>query len=99
MLNPSNFLFSSIYIRNIPGASSKITSILVFWGVRESDYGEYTCGAKNDKGSSSIKFVLQRSAVATEDRTNQIRAGASILAVNIATVVMVLSVCLLQRFG
>ncbi|XP_025087555.1 protein amalgam-like [Pomacea canaliculata] len=95
----SVLLGGHIYIRNIPGASSKITSILVFWGVRESDYGEYTCGAKNDKGSSSIKFVLQRSAVATEDRTNQIRAGASILAVNIATVVMVLSVCLLQRFG
>ncbi|XP_076446793.1 protein amalgam-like [Babylonia areolata] len=88
---------SHIYYRNIPGASSRITSILVFWGVREDDYGEYTCSASNDKGTGRMKFQLQRSATPTEDRTGQIRAGASMLAVNLGTIVMLLSVCLLQR--
>ena len=53
------YLFFSVFVRNIPGASSKITSILVFWGVRDSDFGEYTCGAKNEKGAGTLKFQLQ----------------------------------------
>lgn len=88
-----------VYTRNIPGASSRITSILVFWGVTEEDFGEYTCGAKNDKGADSLRFQLQRSSMPTPDRTNTIRAGASMLAVNVGTIIMVLSVCLLQRIG
>nr|AJA37900.1 I-type lectin-like protein 5 [Littorina littorea] len=88
-----------IYRRNIPGASSRITSILVFWGVREDDYGEYTCASKNEKGAGSFKFQLQRSATPTEDRTGTIRAGASMLVFNIGTIIMLLSVCLLQRLG
>lgn len=90
---------SHVSIRNIPGASSRITSILVFWGVQEGDYGEYSCGAKNEKGANSIKLQLQRSSQPTPDRTNQIRAGASTLAVNLGTVLMILSVGLLQRLG
>lgn len=88
-----------IQIRNIPGASSRITSILVFWPVLESDFGEYICSAKNDKGTDSLPFVLQRSPTPTPDRTNQIRAAASTLAVNIGTVIMVLSVCILHHMG
>ncbi|KAK7503844.1 hypothetical protein BaRGS_00004967 [Batillaria attramentaria] len=95
---PLNF-DSHIHIRNIPGASSRITSILVFWPVLESDYGAYRCDAKNEKGTSGLGFQLQRSATPTEDRSNQIRAGASVLAVNIGTVIMVLSVCILHRMG
>ncbi|KAL8573237.1 hypothetical protein ACOMHN_006648 [Nucella lapillus] len=89
---------SHVSIKNIPGASSRITSILVFHGVREGDYGEYSCGAKNEKGAGSMKFILQRSATPTEDRTGHIRAGASMLAVNLGSIVMLLSVCLLQRW-
>lgn len=87
-----------VRVRNIPGASSRITSILIFWGVREEDYGEYSCGAKNEKGAGSIIIKLQKSSEPTPDRTNQIRAGASMLAVNLGTILMILSVCLLQ-FG
>jgi len=56
----SSTLFGShVSIRSIPGASSRITSILVFWGVQEDDFGEYSCGAKNEKGAASLKLQLQ----------------------------------------
>ncbi|GFS08225.1 neural cell adhesion molecule 1 [Elysia marginata] len=47
-----------IEIRNIPGASNRITSIVTIYGVRSEDFGRYTCSANNDKGSGEVSMSL-----------------------------------------
>lgn len=86
-----------IEIRNIPGASNRITSIVTFYGVQESDYGSYTCSAINDKGSQAISMSLLESNVATPDRSNSIRSAATLVSFQLTTFIMLLSVCVLHR--
>ncbi|KAK3779340.1 hypothetical protein RRG08_052563, partial [Elysia crispata] len=45
-------------IRNIPGASNRITSIVTIYGVQREDFGRYTCSASNDKGSGEVSMSL-----------------------------------------
>ncbi|KAK6173215.1 hypothetical protein SNE40_016708 [Patella caerulea] len=85
-------------IRNIPGALSKVTSILTIYGVREEDYGEYTCSAQNSQGEGADSMTLIESSQPTPDRTGKYqRSGATILTISVTTVIMLLSVCLLQN--
>lgn len=84
-------------IRNIPGASNRITNILVIWNVQSSDFGRYQCSAENDKGSRYVTMELQSSPVPTEDRSGSVRGGASFLSLNLATLFMLSTVFLLHH--
>ncbi|GFN79713.1 opioid-binding protein/cell adhesion molecule homolog [Plakobranchus ocellatus] len=86
-----------IEIRNIPGASNRITSILTIYGVQREDYGSYTCSASNSKGSGQITMSLLESDVPTPDRSNQIRSAAALTSIHLTTFLMLLSVCVLHQ--
>ncbi|XP_059140571.1 lachesin-like [Physella acuta] len=83
-------------IRNIPGASNRITSILVIKSVQQSDYGLYVCKAENDKGSRQVSMELQASKEPTPTRGGYF-SGGSTLSLNIATVLMLITVVLLHH--
>ncbi|CAG5127980.1 unnamed protein product [Candidula unifasciata] len=79
-------------VRNIPGASNKITSILYIREVLPQDFGGYRCSAVNEKGSLYATIQFTESTIPSGPR-----ASAAILSFNVATCIMLLSVCLLQR--
>jgi len=84
-------------IRNIPGAYNKITSILEINGVAAGDFDKYRCAARNNIGSSYTDINLEESSVATVTRNGMIRSAASAAYISGATIIMLLSVCLLQH--
>jgi len=85
-------------VRTIPGAYNKVTSILVINGVKEEDFAQYKCAAKNSYGSDSARIRLERSTSGpTVTRNGQVRSGAGALSISLATLLMLLSVCLLHR--
>ncbi|XP_005101358.1 protein amalgam [Aplysia californica] len=86
-------------IRNIPGAYNRITSILEIKGVHQEDFGSYRCAASNSLGSQYTVLELVSSNVATPTRNGQIISSASSLSFNLATLIMLISVWLLQRGG
>nr|KAI8746180.1 protein amalgam-like [Biomphalaria glabrata] len=91
------FSTSRTEIRNIPGASNRITSILVIRDIQQSDFGRYQCSAENEKGSRYVTMELQSSPVPTADRTGSIRNGVTFLSFNLATVFMLVTVILLHN--
>jgi limbic system-associated membrane protein len=83
---------SRVQVRNIPGASNRITSIVDIRDVISSDFGSYRCSATNEKGTSYVTISFSESKIPTGPR-----ASAAILSFNIATILMLVTVCLLQR--
>ncbi|KAH9504470.1 hypothetical protein Btru_062862 [Bulinus truncatus] len=86
-----------VEIRNIPGASNRITSILVVRNIQQSDFGRYVCNAENEKGSRSVNIELRASSVPTADQTGSTRSGSSFMSFNLATMFMLISVFLLHN--
>uniref|UniRef100_A0A0B7B2C0 Ig-like domain-containing protein n=1 Tax=Arion vulgaris TaxID=1028688 RepID=A0A0B7B2C0_9EUPU len=83
---------SRIEVRNIPGASNRITSIIDISYVAAGDFGRYRCTASNEKGSqyAVIDFTESKTPIGQ-------KAGSTILTFNVATILMLVTVCLLQR--
>jgi len=84
-------------IRNIPGAYNRITSILVINGVQQEDFDQYRCSARNGIGSHYAVIELRSVDIPTPTRNGKVRSAASALSFSLASILMLISVCLLHQ--
>lgn len=85
-------------IKVVRGAFNRMTYELILNGVKESDYGEYTCQIQNAEGSSSAKIKLEHTDTPQPSvKLNRIISGSSPLFTSFTTFLVCLLAVILNH--